>query len=62
MRCAVGIGGQGVVWRVGRGVGSVVPLGLAGRAWCGWRCAGRIGGEGVVWVALCRWECMARLS
>ena len=29
LRCAVGIGGEGVVWRGGRGIGSAVSLGLA---------------------------------
>ena len=48
-------------------MGSAVPLGLVGRASCGWRCAVLIDEDGVVWVALwlggrrvgtvvCRWD------
>ena len=36
-------------------MGGAVPMGLAGRTWCGWRCAIVIGGEGVVCMVLCRW-------
>ena len=60
-RCAVGIGAGRVASdalcpcdsRGVCGMGSAVPLGLAGRAWSGWRCAVVTSGKGMVWVSLC---------